>query len=518
MLFAFLIFAAATGTDARISFTPNVHEKLGVGLMQVKTVSADEMAQEFRSFFDRLANEKESGNFFYDNKGIISLTCLIVLSSILSGAFRQTKDTGIPENDDELEGTELWCNAEKMGKFAESRVATTDYMSVNYWSLFMNIPWYTTKAGCKWGDEAECAPGPDADWIKANGGKPWPAGETDTENAWAMITAYWSFMMSWKGEGARTCIVLSVLQGLVGPVAAQMFCWILDEIETGEARSTTSPLASLPGTSKEILAIWCVLLFLLYVFSIVLVWQYEMEVPEGGVVRQFKLRLQRKFVNPPADKAAAWPAGRCTGVLQFDVGQLIGGIWIAVFRLAGFCTSLFLIVAVVLWNNRAVISSVAGWGIFFAILFVGSMLDISVRREHLKDLAERKRDWICVEMAMTVAEVQNSRDGKKSEMAGKDTEHASFMSWYRGAHSFLYGLAACKACAGLNYAALGMITFVAGLNVMEGNMSMGQATALMMCMQLLAGVQASLVGTITGLWQAYPSLKNIAEVLNWPDN
>jgi len=472
------------------------------------------VVQEAESLVRMLTDGKKSGNFFYDNKGIISLTCLIVLSSIMSAAFRQTEGNGIPENDDALEEASIWTDHEKMAKLAEDRVATQERMSVNYWDLFMNRPWYTENRECKWGGEEALSP--DSEWL---GGKCFPNGETKTDDAWAMITAYWSFMMNWKGEGARTCIIISILQGLVGPISAQMFCWILDEIESGgDTRSTKGPLVGVPGTPREILAVWCVLLFLLYVFSITLVWQYEMEVPEGGVVRQFKLRLQRKFVAMTGDKAVAWPAGRCTGVLQFDVAQLIGGIWIAVFRLAGFGTGCVAILGVTLWNNRQVLSSVAGWAIFFAVLFAGSAFDIMNRREHLKDLAERKRDWICVEYAMTTAQVQKSRDGKlnakQMEDAAKDTEHASFMSWYRGAHSFLFGLAACKATAGLNYAALGMITFVAGLTVMDGNMTMGQCTALMMCLQMLAGVQSSLVGTMTGLYQAYPSLKNIAEVLN----
>merc|ERR1712014_438656 len=91
---------------------------------------------------------------------------------------------------------------------------------------------------------------------------------------------------------------------------------------------------------------------------------------------------------------------------------------------------------------------------------------------------------------------------------------ASLSAWYRTAHSYLYGVRVRMAAQTLNYVVLGLMAFEAGILVMEKQISMGQFTALLLCVRLLADVQASIVGALVSLCQAHPSLRRVAVVFN----
>jgi len=453
--------------------------------------------------------------FMYYWKGTFSLALCAVVLTILNGAFKQDAGIGLVEADKSMQEGNVFEDVGAMTKLLDGKVQLQSRMSVSFFSLFMNQPWHEKPVGFKWGGDEPVSP--NKEWMN---GKVFPNGETQTDSPVKMIRAFWSFMLSWKSGGARTCIIISVLQGFVGPIGAQIFCWLMDEISTGTERSKIGPLKNLPGTSEQMLLIWCVLLVLLHVFDIYLTWQYEMEVPEGGVVRQFKLRLQQQFVAMKGEAADAWPAGRCQAVIQFDVGQLIGGIWIAVFSLSKYITGCVAIIAVTIYSNRSELLAMISWGWIFFFLFLASIFDVMSRLAHLQDLASRKQNWHSMECAMVSKQIHLSREQqirsspRSIESAAKLVEDASFAAWYRGAHSYLFGLASKLACQFLNCVALGIVGYAAGMMVIEGNMSMGHLLVLMLCIQLLAGVQSNVVSTVVKLLQAYPSLKIISEVLN----
>lgn len=455
--------------------------------------------------------------FLYYWKGTLSLAFCVVVCTILNECFKQEVGIGLNELDnDKQKGNNVFDDQSAMTKLLAGKVELQSRMSVSFFDLFMNRPWHVKSVGFKWGGEEPVSL--NKEWMN---NKAFPNGETQTESPFKMIRAFWSFMLEWKRDGARTCIIISVLQGLVGPAGAQIFCWLMDEISTGTERSKIGPLKNLPGTAQQMLLIWCVVLVLLHIFDIYLTWQYEMEVPEGGVVRQFKLRLQQQFVAMKGEAAVAWPAGRCQAVMQFDVGQVIGSIWIAVFSLSRYLTGCVAIIAVTIYSNRNELLGMISWGWIFFFLFLGSILDVMSRLAHLQDLATRKQQWVSMECAMVTKQIRMSReqqiqDAQEMETAAKLVEDASFAAWYRGAHSYLFGLASKLACQCLNFLALGIVGYAAGSNVMDGHMTMGQLLVLMLCIQMLAGVQSNVVSTTVQLLQAYPSLRVISEVLNTP--
>merc|ERR1719421_1749427 len=124
-------------------------------------------------------------------------------------------------------------------------------------------------------------------------------------------------MLRWKRGPAKTCFFISVNLGLIHPIASQFIAWTLDEIATGQTRSTHGPLVYLPGTPRHILMVWCVLLLAVYGWNIYLAWWYECVRPQSGTRRFFRMQLQQQFNAFRGEKAAAWPPGRCLGVMIY---------------------------------------------------------------------------------------------------------------------------------------------------------------------------------------------------------
>merc|ERR1719272_2130698 len=114
MVVAALVLAAVVAADA-------AH----ISQLQLR----GELEHEAEHLVDTMTSGKKSGNFFWDNKGIISLSALIILSTILSVGFKQTPGNGVPETDDALEDATMWTNHEKMATLAKDRVETQQKMS-----------------------------------------------------------------------------------------------------------------------------------------------------------------------------------------------------------------------------------------------------------------------------------------------------------------------------------------------------------------------------------------------------
>lgn len=426
---------------------------------------------------------------------------IIVIVVLLTSCFAEhPKKLGLLKDNNQLDDPKLWEDHAQLTKFMTGATDIEKYAEFHFTPIAMNRPWRKTPMQeAQWGGESAFSE--NEEW---KGGVPFPNGETREDSALWMTLALWKFMLRWKTGGAKWCTAMVMIQAFVPPLTAQVTSFLIDEIGKEKAGS------------RQHLLLYCFTILFLHMMHTASIWKYELEVPEGGPIRELKVRCQHQFIRMKNANADLWPEGKCAGLIEYDCPATVS-VWIAYFNTLRYLTSFSVLFVMVMLNNRKAGTALT-CVVLFATLFLGTLIDMNYRKEHIEDFSERKRDWTLAESALGALQVRMTRERDHSEEEiqahGKDFEDASFCLWYRKAHSWFVRLAATRVGMFVGAMVVATVSFTTGCHVMDGDMSVGQAIAVITAMNQLRGQQAACVDMLTSLMHGLPSLRAVAEVLN----
>lgn len=437
------------------------------------------------------------------------MACMVALAGVfgvvfscvaVAGFFREsTKDPIVRRLTDssELDKSDLWENRDALIKFTKDSLKAERHADMSCFGLFFNRPWKKSP-----GAEV-VAPklSSNSEWME---GKPFPDGETRTQDEAAMVRAFWRFMSRKKRYDTLKCSALMVVQGVCPAATAQLLALIADEI-TG------------PGGSERKLMVFCICLLAVNLLQSRAYYMYEIDVPGASVRWELNERLQRQFLGMRGATAKAWSPGRCAAVMDFDVIQAVNLTWESLFVLVQTITNFVALTAVMLYNNSTTRRMLITSALMLVVLFTGAFANLKLRQPNCLELAKRKRDWELAMMGLCTKQITENREGKK--LRSEDEAAAVFgdcalVYRKRSFHYFFIRLVAALACAEMTFFCQATIAFVAGRETMQQQMTVGQAVALIAVVNMLSTQLAGFVNAQLDILEGYASLLDICEVMN----
>merc|ERR1719162_2962464 len=145
-----------------------------------------------------------------------------------------------------------------------------------------------------------------------------------------------------------------------------------------------------PGGSKHMLLVYCCLACVVNLLNSRAEYVYEVEVPGASVRYELTFRLQRQFLGMQGELAKAWPPGRCSAVLNYDIIQAVNLCWESVFAIVKCNTTLVILTGLLFYNLEGPVITACCCVIFMSLL-VGTYFSGKMRQQTVIDLAERKR-------------------------------------------------------------------------------------------------------------------------------
>jgi len=430
--------------------------------------------------------------------GVIS--GVVILYLCLAGCFRENeKHPAIPEpSTSSLNRPDVWEDRDVMDAYVQKGLEIEQYADLSCFGLMLNRPWLTSP-----GNKVEGLPvTSNKEWL---GELPWPSGRAENPTRiWPLIWAFWTFL--WRKKQPYWCMVLMVVEGLCAPLLAQVVGWIADEISNPSHDNGT----------WNLFCYSCLALFLNIVESRA-DYIYEIEVPGASVRYEFTMRLQRQFLGMTGEDAKAWPAGRCSAVLNYDIVQAVNLTWESTFAIAKCFTSLSMLAWITQRNLHPAFPEIRlAFTLMFGILVAGTYVNQRLRRSNVLDLAKRKRDWELAWTGLSVMQIRESREGtgRRPDVAAQELGDAAMVYRKRAFHYFFVRFVCALAPSEMTFMAQSAVMYVTGQQVMLEHMSVGEAVALIAVVKLGADQMTAWVTIHLNILEGYVSLLDIAEVFN----
>lgn len=429
-----------------------------------------------------------------------AVVCVVIIFSTLSICWAEDETAAnIPPASSKLDRPDLWNNRKDMVEFIKRNLKAESFADLSCSALLLNRPWRVQQGPPIMPDKVTS----NVAWMAHESRKPrvFPNGHEDLDNMWGTVLAFWAFL--WKKKRPYKCICLMVLEGVCIPMLAQILGWLLGEVNSN-------------GSAHNLLK-YCIMLFGVNLVYNRAEYIYEVDVPGASVRYELTYRLHKQFLGMQGDLAQQWPAGRCSAMLSYDVVQAVNLNWESIFALVKCTTSLIMCTIIMIHNTGVGNPRVRGACIIiFVSLFVGTILVTWFREANCLDLANRKRDWQLAWMAISTMQVRQTREGIRfnRDEAAQEVSDAAMVFRKRAFHYFFIRLVATLAPAQMSFFAEAVVALLAGLSAIRGDLSTGEAAALIAVVKLLTTELKAWVNVLLNIIEGYSSLVEICEVFN----
>jgi len=422
--------------------------------------------------------------------------CVLSTFGQLQGAGADIPDAKVMAQDEQA----IWKDRKQLQKYIKKALDIEGRRDIGCCGVLLNRPWKPT-------GQPEVKPpvfSSNEEWLE---GLPFPNGETRYDEFHRMVCSTIAFI--YKKRPSGYFVLLQVFRGVLPAIETILFARIVDEIG--------------PDGKQRRLFMYSFCLVALELFRNRASYVYLTTKPAASVRMEMRERLQRQFLKMRGSLAESWPSGRCVGVLDHDVQNVVNNIWLNFFNGVELFSGLVALVAATWYTQRGE-SEESGMhipcSVIFCTLCISAFSILSLRTRYVRDMAVRKRDWRLSWFAVATAQLNDEREGRLQEgpdEAARQFGAAGMVYKQRSEHSNAVNLMASTAVAEMAFFARGLLAFFAGVGAQQGNLTRGQAMALIAAVDLLAKNLASCVKVGLGFRVGYTSLTNVAEVFNVSD-